>query len=173
MTNQSKIGWTAFKTSERVAVNGEFKKFEIEVKKKSHSLSELFENTEAEILSRQVDTGNPDRDKTLFDHFFSKILNKSKIKGHFTKVSLHGNQGDLELKLSLNGVTRTVPMKLTVNESNISAVGEFDLMKFALGKAYNSLHKACEKLHTGKDGLSKTWKTAQIRLSGVIHQKCP
>src|ERR1700745_3329759 len=70
-----KIGWTAFKTSEKTPVKGSIKDLEIHVPAHPQkSLKALLLSVKASGAidgEKKSDSGNPQRDTTLFQKFFS------------------------------------------------------------------------------------------------------
>ena len=172
-----KVEWTAFKTTEKVGVNGSFGEVILSGKQsKTGTFKAFLEQMGAEInLSgvAQVKTGNPARDKTLFESFFSLFKKKPVLKGTLKGVKGTDSEGDLNLNLTMNQKTKAVPMKYTRDDKgNFMAKGAIELNDFALQNAFASLHKACEDLHKGKDGVSKTWSEVEIKISAMISQKC-
>ena len=58
------------------------------------------------------------------------------------------------------------------DDDMLEANGEFDMLDFGLSDALASIHLACEQLHKGKDGVSKTWPNVGINVSAKIIQDC-
>lgn len=172
-----KVSWTAFKTTEKLPVSGTLKELTIKSPVKgSNSLKAVLAQTNAfgQLDSeKKSDTTNPARDLTLFQKFFSLIASQGKIRGSFTKIKGTEKSGSMDLQLSLNDKKRAVSMKYTMNtEGSFEANGEFDMNDYGLEAALASIHQACETLHTGKDGVSKTWPTVGIKLTAKINKDC-
>jgi polyisoprenoid-binding protein YceI len=161
------VAWTAYKTTAKAAVNGEFKKVSVRGKTTASSLQALAKQVDVVINRASADTGNAGRDKTLGEFFFSK-LKPSAIHGKFS--SLDEKAHTAVLTLSFNGKTQAVPMKYewTAPAGEFTATGEMDILKFGGDSALASLAKQCEKLHTGKDGVAKTWSEVSLKLKGKV-----
>ena len=69
----------------------------------------------------------------------------------------------MTLNLTMNNETVGVPMTYTIEDNIVSINGNINnLMDWKMESAFNSLHAACELLHTGEDGISKTWEDVAI-----------
>lgn len=170
-----KVGWTAFKTTEKLAVKGSLPKVEVKTTS-AKSFPKLLTNVKvmgAVDQESKSDSGNPARDKTLYEKFFSLLSKHAKFQGVITDVSGNDQSGDFALKLDLNGKSKKVPMKYTLlSDGLFQAAGEFDMNDFKMEKALASVHQACEALHTGKDGASKTWPNVGLTVSANIKKEC-
>jgi hypothetical protein len=150
-------------------VNGSFKKIDLHGKKDAKSVSALIEGLHVLVDTESLDTGNPARDKTIGEFFFSKL--KSSISGQVTKFSEKDHS--FVLSLELNGKRRAVPMTYLVTEDkNFVATGGISVLDFSAGEALKSLHEKCYEVHKGKDGVSKTWPDVTIHLKGTINPVC-
>jgi len=171
------VGWTAFKTMQKVGVNGTFTHVALTgVLEKKGSLSDLLQQLGALMdlkASTDLSTGNPARDQTLFDHFFKLFKKTALIKGKIRNVKGSNSEGEFDLELSMNQKTLAVPMRFTLSqEGKFEAKGGIDVLDFNLKDAFHDLHQTCEVLHKGTDGVSKTWPTVDLKLSATIAQKC-
>ena len=172
-----KVSWTAFKTTQKAPVTGTFTDVNfVSALKKQNSLATLLNGARAEIHLKNAggsSTGNPARDQTLFDHFFSKFTGGTSITGKVSDVTGTDAEGNLKLAIHLNGKDLTVPVHFTeTKEGAFEAKGTIDVLDFALNGALDDLHKTCEALHKGPDGVSKTWSTVDIKLNATVNQKC-
>lgn len=176
-TGSVKVAWTAFKTSEKTPVQGTLKDLTFKTPVKGgKSLKAVLAQTKAfgQIDSeKKSDSGNPARDLTLFQKFFSLIASQGKVSGAFTHIKGDEKAGQMDLRLDLNGKARAVTMKYTMNSTgDFEASGEFDMNDYGLEAALASIHKACEELHKGKDGVSKTWPNVGVKLTAKINKDC-
>jgi polyisoprenoid-binding protein YceI len=163
------VGWTAYKTSQKTAVNGSFKKVAIKGKTEGKNLAKLLEGLSVSVDQLSVDTGNPTRDKTLADFFFSKL--HSSASGKIRKLS--EKHATFELALDLNGKKKDVPMHYEIKEDKLfEASGNIDVLDFDGKDALDSLHAQCVDLHKGADGVSKTWSEVAVHLKGTITKSC-
>jgi hypothetical protein len=131
---------------------------------------------EAEIEVKDenlIRTGNPGRDLTLFQHFFSHIKKRHLLMGRIQEVKSNGNQGEFDLLLTLNQKTKRIPFTFTWNEGGqFEASGALDVLDFGLAGALKDLHQTCEVLHRGPDGVSKTWSQVDLKLIAKIGKTC-
>lgn len=174
-----RVDWTAFKTSQKVGVSGNFAEVVLAGELSNRDISKLFEDLEAEIslAPASIKTGNPARDQTLFDHFF-KLFAHSKVEdaihGQIKKMKFNKDRsgGTFDLKVTMNNKTKLVPFKFDLVKGDFTATGSIDVLDFGLSKALADLHKACEALHTGADGVSKTWPNVDLKLVAKIKSNC-
>jgi polyisoprenoid-binding protein YceI len=169
--------WTAFKTTQKVGVAGSFGQVKVEGPNHHASLAALLKAVRANIqLSpEQIKTGNPARDETLYKTFFSSIKGQ-KIEGRIENVKIKKgteSEGTFGLKLTLNGKTKNVPFQFAVQDSKWVANGSIDVLDFGLQSGFEALHQACEVLHKGPDGVSKTWSQVDLKLTAAMVKACP
>jgi polyisoprenoid-binding protein YceI len=163
------VGWTAFKTTQKTPVKGSFKKLAVHGKLTQKSLSALLQGLHVMVDLKSADTGNPARDKTLQDYFFSKLTGS--VHTHVGKVSEKDHTFNMDLWL--NGKSKTIPFHYELNEQGqFAATGTMDILEFGGNNALDSLHKQCENLHKGPDGVSKTWSEVDLNLGGSIKVSC-
>jgi hypothetical protein len=171
------VNWTAFKTMQRLAVNGAFTEVSIlgELEDKT-SFTHLLSQLEGEIGVKDaslIRTGNPGRDMTLFQHFFSRFKKTPVLSAAIQEVRGDDKSGEFALSLKMNRKTKPVLMHYQRNESGVfEARGSLDVLDFGLSEALQDLHKTCEVLHRGPDGVSKTWPLVELKLVARIGQTC-
>ena len=181
VSNSAKMEWTAFKTTQKVAVKGTFKDLQLvkpNNKKEGHqSLEEWMENHSFSINVKTVDTQNAARDKTLYEHFFSLMKTSLDylpgdifMTGKIKKVDR--KKSELIALLGVNGQKHEVPFKYSYTNETLEITGTTDLLKLGLEKAHASLHKACFELHKGEDGVSKTWTEVELKGQVQIKEVC-
>ncbi len=142
------LQWTAFKTPLKLGVKGTFDKMTF-VKGKN-----CLEGAEVLINKHSVNTKNPGRDKTLDSFFFSRL--KGDIKAKIVAVK----EKTLDVAITLNGVTKTIPFFYMKKDGVIRAKGVIDLFDFGASKALSSIAKACFNKHQGK-----TWNDVELRFT--------
>jgi polyisoprenoid-binding protein YceI len=171
------VVWTAFKTTQKVGVNGNFTTLKVVAPNKgAKGLSQLLNSLKAEIKlegAASLSTGNPGRDQTLFDHFFKYLKGPIQIKGRIHHAEGTDEKGELMLDLSMNGKKKGVPMTwIRTPEGGFTATGTLDVLDFGLKTAFDDLHKTCEVLHTGSDGISKTWSEVALQIQAKLIPGC-
>jgi hypothetical protein len=171
------VVWTAFKTTQKIGVNGNFTTLKVTAPGKgAKTLSQLLNALKAEIKlegAGALSTGNPGRDQTLFDHFFKYLKGPVQIQGLIRRAEGTDEKGELMLELNMNGKKKSVPMTWTrTAEGGFVATGALDVLDFGLKTAFDDLHKTCEALHTGPDGVSKTWSEVALQIQAKLIPGC-
>ncbi len=170
------IGWTAFKTTQKLGVHGKFKhsKNQKSLKKSYESLTKLLDSAQIEVQLLSSDSGDPGRDQTLKQKFFSKLAGKGLTQASLTvEQENEDHTGNAILHLSFNGKKKDVPVTFALDHSNVLTVkGTLDLIDFGADAALNSLNKACFDLHKGPDGVSKTWSNVEFFASATVQSAC-
>ncbi len=139
------LQWTAFKTPLKLGVKGTFDKIAFVAGKN------CLEGAEVIINKHSVDTKNPARDKTLDSFFFSKL--KGDIKAKIVAVK----EKTMDVAVTLNEKTKTIPFAYTKIDGIIKARGVIDLFDFSGLEALRSINKTCFDLHQGK-----TWNDVEL-----------
>lgn len=171
------VSWTAFKTMQKVGVGGSFTEVTLESDLSKAGTFQTFMNQiDAEIqvgAATKINTTNPARDQTIFQNFFSHFENKGLIKGKLRNAKGTEAAGEVNLILNMNKKILAVPMKYTRDEKGLTVIsGAIDVNDFKLGSALSKLNKACEALHKGPDGVSKTWPQVEIKIQANLSKKC-
>jgi len=165
------VTWTAFKTPLKKGVSGHFKKVNYSSSvKNSKTLNDLLADSSVSIDVSSVDSKNPGRDQKLLDAFFKKMAGPD-IKARIVSLKRDKDArktGLATVSVTMNGVTREVPMPYTFNNGTLSAKGVIDLTDFSATPALKSINKACYDLHQGK-----TWSDVNIGFTMKISALCP
>ncbi|MCB9072424.1 MAG: YceI family protein [Bdellovibrionaceae bacterium] len=161
------INWTAYKTSEKKGVSGKLKSIQATINGKPQSVEDMILGTSFIVDPITVDSGDAGRDKNLRENFF-KYLKNPKITGKV--VAFASNLARVELQM--NGVTKAVEFKVNSMSPRIEAVATIDILDFAMNESLTKLNEACLDLHKGKDGVSKTWSTVDLKISAEPVQIC-
>lgn len=168
-----KVEWTAFKLTEKVGVTGTFNTTALSGPTQSDSLTALAKGLSMKIDGASIESNNPGRNVTISQFFFQKFSPSPEISGKVENVDGDDTKGTLNIAITMNGTTKTVPFAYTISKDHeVEATATIDMMDFALQKPFDSLHMACEEQHTGKDGVSKTWTEVGLKLSGKFAASC-
>ena len=120
------------------------------------------EGLEFEIPVSSIYSKDTIRDGKLKRLFFGVMENTLNLKGKFSvKDASNGN-----IALSMNGVTKELPFTYEMSKDTILINATMDLNIWETQNALASIHQACLALHTGPDGVSKTWD--EVGLSAKI-----
>lgn len=169
--NASEVHWTAYKTTAKKAVKGVFTKLNITNSTNSTTKLGVFDKLGFEIPISSFFSKNEARDTKIKTLFFGVMDNTILINGTFSNVEGNETDGQLLLNLTMNNETVAVPMTYKTTDNIITINGTIEnLMDWKMAKAFNSLHKACELLHTGEDGVSKTWQDVAISATVILNK---
>lgn len=159
------VSWEGYKFTSKQGVKGRFKT--IEIKKAPQKVAtplDAFRDVEFSIPTSSVFSNDEGRDHKLKTLFFGMMDKTEMITG-----SLKVENKQIRLYLTMNNVTRKVILAQKISGRYAKLKGVIDILDFGATKAYNSIHTACEQLHKGEDGVSKTW--SQVLIEASIHLK--
>ncbi len=116
----SSIMWTAFKTTDRVAVGGSFDSVLVMVPDSNSSVIEALRNASFTVYTESVSTNNPARDLTIKKYFFGTLADDGRLEGAIKIVEGNDVEGGGTVKLKINGVTRDIGFKYSVEDNLIT-----------------------------------------------------
>lgn len=166
------LKWTAYKTSEKVAVGGTFNDVLVKAGEKSTKLTEVLNTIAFTILTNSTNTTNPDRDQKIVSSFFGAMTGTDIIMGQVSKVEGDNEKGTCSFFVTMNGIEKEVILTYTVTENIVKMVGELDLNNWNGNDAIASLNKVCEDLHKGADGVSVLWPNIGIEIEAALSKRC-
>lgn len=168
----SAVQWTGYKTSDKAAVKGVFTKINLNNTINSKTKHESIEGLQFSIPVSSFFSKNEIRDSKIKLLFFAAMEETTMVSGHFSNVIGTEFKGSVSLNLKMNNETVIVPMNYIIANNVISLDGTIEnLLDWKMESAFNALHKACEILHTGPDGISKTWTEVAIKAQAVLKKK--
>jgi hypothetical protein len=141
-----KVKWTGFKTAKKVGVSGSFNDISLEIGK-SDSLKEFLKSAKVKINTLSFDSGLEVRDKSIVSTLFS-LKSSEDILGIISKVDTANKK--LILRVTMNQVTKDIPMEYVIKEGNIVAKGQIDILDYKMQESFSKFAKACFDLHEGK-----------------------
>jgi len=159
-SNKAKIIWKGFKTTDRIQVTGQFEQFESSRDMKQFdSLEGLIDGLDFSISTSSSASGDPVRDLNLKDYFFKLLTSNFRLTGSL------GYPNNNLIPVTFNTLlgSKTVELSYFFENSVVEIKGIIDI-GIDLGgvMAYESIHQQCEQLHTGGDGVSKTWSEVEV-----------
>ncbi|CAM3478132.1 hypothetical protein [Zobellia roscoffensis] len=167
--DSTKVSFTAYKTSDKLPVGGQFKKINITKAGEGGSAIEALNGTEFSIPVSSLFTNDATgtRDPKILEFFFGAMDNTELISGVF-KVAADNS---CSIDVTLNGNTENIALThKIVSDNALTFDGVMNLENWDALDAVASINKACEALHTGKDGVSKTWSEVAVHAE-VLLQK--
>ena len=161
------VKWTGYKTTDKVAVNGQFKEIEIATIKESESAFDALNGAVFTIPISSLFTDEPERDSKLKTLFFGVMDNTISLTG---TLNLNEN-GTGNIDLLMNGVNNKIPITYIVSGQLVELEGVLNLDNWNGQDALASINKACFDLHKGPDGISKTWNEVAVAASVYLKKK--
>ncbi|PCI34629.1 MAG: hypothetical protein COB60_06110 [Flavobacteriaceae bacterium] len=158
------INWTAYKTSEKLPVKGEFRVVEFSKSNPATNLKEALNNLEFSIPVSSLFSDNEERDEKLKKSFFGSMMETSAIKGKI----LMETETSGKVALTLNGVTHELPITYFLDGQMATMEATMDLDNWQAQAAIAALNVVCKELHTGPDGVTKTWSEVKINVATYI-----
>ena len=157
------VSWKAYKTPAKLGVGGVFNEVAYTaVKAKGKNFKEILVGSSVVIDTSSVNSKNEGRDLKLVNSFF-KLLGDGKINAKIVdmtsnkRVKREPRTGTITVEISMNGVTKSVPMNYTYDKGLMKSEGFIDILDFSGASALASINKACFDLHKGK-----TWSDVAI-----------
>jgi hypothetical protein len=81
--------------------------------------------------------------------------------------------GTVDLNIGMNGVSKTLSFPYQVSpDGTLTAKTSMEMMDFGLQAAFDSIHEACKILHTGADGVAKTWTDVELSVTAKLTKSC-
>ena len=164
------VGWKAYKTPAKLGVGGVFNDVTYKaVAKEGKNFKEILIGSSVTIDTASVNSKNEGRDKKLVASFF-KLLGSQTINAKIIDIRQTSDkkerprQGIITTAITMNGISKDVPMHYTYDKGVLKGEGYIDLFDFQASKALASINKACFDLHKGK-----TWN--DVSISFAMHIK--
>ena len=158
---KNQINFTAYKTSAKVGVGGEFKKVDVLSGGEGNSIKEAINNTEFSIPVSSIFTKDTSRDFKIRKFFFGIMDNTKLLSGKL--VISDATNGIATIKM--NGVEQNVPFTYTIADKSFNMKAIMDVNNWNASAALASLNTACLELHKGADGVSKTWSEVALNIT--------
>lgn len=169
------VGWTAFKTTQKIGVDGKFMTVSwiqpSDISQQTFaSVEEILREAQLLIETASLSTGDSIRDRRIYFSFFLQMH-----KGDSIWVAVDSVMPDhLIARITMNGQDAQIPMQWNLQGDTLRAWGTIDVIRdFSADSALQALNEACKDLHTGPDGVSKTWSTVEIFVELPLKVECP
>ncbi|MCG2461123.1 hypothetical protein K8352_10225 [Flavobacteriaceae bacterium F89] len=169
VADSTQVSFTAYKTTEKLPVGGKFTKIDIANSNSGDTALEALNGTEFSIPVSSLFTNDATgtRDPKILEFFFGVMTNTEFITGVF---HVTGND-KCSIAVTLNGETASIPLDYEkVSETEYIFKGDMDLENWNAMAAVAALNKACKVLHTGPDGVTKTWSEVAVRAKVLLEK---
>ncbi|WP_299527859.1 YceI family protein [uncultured Lutibacter sp.] len=158
------INWIAYKTTNKVPVKGQFTKVNIENKKTSPTALEALNGLKFNIPVSSLFTNDTIRDGKLKKSFFGSMKNTEVISGTINM----NNETSGHVELTLNGISQFLPITYVISDQMVTIEAVMDLDNWQAQLAIEALNIVCKDLHSGDDGISKTWSEVKIEVATYL-----
>ena len=140
------VKWTGFKTEKKLPVSGTFNDIKIDIKA-SPNLSDFLTSANVIIKTSSFESKNPGRNESIVSTLFA-LPSAEVIEGNILEV----NEDDksLILNVTMNEVTNPVRMDYTIENGNIVAIGNIDVLDFLMENSFMDFAEKCAALHENK-----------------------
>ena len=163
------VAWTAFKTTEKIGVDGKFDTVNISGTKEADNIAGVFSEASFSIPVSSINTNNPDRDMKIQKFFFGKLVGAETLSG---KLKSLGNDGKGVVTVSMNGVEKDVEMDFTQNGDEVTLAAIIDVGEWNAQAGVKALNDECYELHMAGDGVSKLWPDVKISITSLLNKSC-
>ena len=163
--NDVTVKWTGYKTTDKIAVNGQFKEINITNHNEGATAMETLNGAEFSIPVSSLFTDEPARDSKLKQLFFGVMDNTLSLTGKLNLLE----DGSGSIDLLMNGIQQKIPVTYTVSGELVELQGIMILDNWNGNAALASINEACFELHKGPDGISKTWN--EVAVSATVNLK--
>ena len=171
-SDSMKVGWTAYKFTNKVGVNGSFEQFDFKSAKEASDIASLIENSTIYVPIASLETQNEDRNAKIMNFFFGSLENSSTLKGKVVSVSKE-EAGKGIMALVMNNQEVEMPFTYTLSDKGELVVSTtIDVNNWNAQSGITSLNEECKLLHTGEDGISKLWPNVDITISTFVEIVC-
>ena len=158
------INFTAYKTSDKIPVGGQFKKVNVLSGGEGNTVKEAIHNTEFSIPVSSLFTQNSSSDYKIKKFFFGIMDNTKLLSGKLLLTDT--TNGVVEIKM--NGVSQKVPFKYSIVDRVFNMKASMDVNNWNASKALASLNNVCLDLHRGADGISITWSEVTLNITTIF-----
>ncbi len=164
----TEFAWTAYKTTEKVAVGGTFNVIDITSDNSSDDAAALIESMKFSIETASVNSANEERDGKIANLFFG-TLNTASIDGRVKKLK---DNGKAVIEISMNSMKADIEGDYTLVDGKFTFNTSVEMSIWNAMNGIETLNEACNDLHTGEDGVSKLWSEVALSFSTQLTSDC-
>lgn len=158
------VDFVAYKTTDKVPVKGTFKTVKVLSGAGGNTIKEAVNGTEFKIPIGSVETNDSSRNLKIQKFFFQMMEATGTLKGKLNIVDEANGFADF----TMNGITKKLPFTYTIEGNVFSLDATMDVNEWNGQAALASLNEACKALHSGADGVSKTWNEVAIHIVTIF-----
>ena len=158
------INWIAYKTTSKLPVKGQFTKVNIQQTKKFATALEALNGLKFDIPVSSLFTKDTIRDYKLKKFFFGTMKDTNSITG----VISMNNETSGSVELTMNGISQVLPITYIISDKMVTIEALMNLDNWKAQLAIQALNTVCKELHSGDDGISKTWSDVKIEVTTYL-----
>ena len=140
------VKWTGFKTIKKVPVSGTFNTINLDIKS-SASLSDFLTSANVIIKSASFESKDSARNENIISTLFA-LPSAEIIEGSILEVN--EDEKSLILNVTMNEVTNPVKMDYKIENGNIVAIGNIDVLDFLMENSFMDFAEKCSTYHENK-----------------------
>ena len=129
------VGWTSYKTMAKIGVSGFFKDVKLTTSKKHSDIKSALVGTTVQLNMANIDAKAAIKTSNILKFFAPKLASQTI---NATLVTM--NEKSVDVKITLNGTTQTIPMNYTMDGGVIQAEGIIDARDFLMVDALKNLN---------------------------------
>ena len=162
------LTWTAFKLTERAAVNGSFDEINVTANDGAGNMFEVLTGATFDIPVSSLNSQDEVRDPKIKNSFFGVMGETANITGEISSIDENGGS----VSITMNGITVSYGGEVKVSGEDITFLTQIDLVDFDGQEAVDSLGVVCEAKHTGDDGVNKLWTEVDLAVKTTLVKEC-
>ena len=168
----TQVKWTAFKTTAKVGVGGQFNQVNVTTGDKSTKITDILETIKFNIPTVSTNTANEDRDAKIVNSFFGAMNETDMIIGQVKNATGDNVSGSCTFYLTINNIEKETTLNYVMEDATIKLTGEIDMLDWSAEGAVAALNEICGALHTGEDGVTKTWSVVELAINTTLKKDC-
>jgi len=168
----AQVRWTAFKTTAKKGVGGQFDQVNVTAGEKSTKITDVIETIKFNIPTSSTNTNDEGRDAKIVASFFGAMNQTDLILGQVKSVDGDNTSGTCTFYLTINNIEKETVLNYTVEDATVKLTGEIDMVDWSAEGAVASLNEVCGPLHTGEDGVTKTWSVVELAIETTLKKEC-
>lgn len=140
------VKWIGFKTEKKLPVSGTFNSIKLDIKS-SENLSDFLKSSNVVIQTNSIESKDTVRNNNMTSTLFA-LASAEVIEGNISDVN--EDEKTLILNVTMNEVTNPVKMDYTIENGNIVAIGNIDVLDFLMENSFMDFAEKCSTYHENK-----------------------
>ena len=162
------VQWTAYKFTEKAAVQGKFDTVIVSNTQTSEDPMAVLTASTFEIKTASLQTQDLEKNGNIISAFFGKMISTTSITGMVRSI----DGGKAIISLKMNFVEMDVKGEITKVDDKIIFKADINLDTWNGQDAIKSLNEKCKKNHTGKDGKLYVAPDVTIYVETTLKKEC-